>query len=312
MLVVARGAQALELLDDRAAVLRAPLPDAADERLAADLLAARALVEQLPLDLRLRGDAGVVGAEDPLRALPEHPVPADQRVLDRAVERVAHVQRAGDVRRRDRDRVVLRRVALGRGREQAGRQPRLDDPGLDLGGLESRSFAQVRHGRAILGAAMQADVPGAGSGRSGASRRARSRRRRTPATAAPPRSATRRVRRLAQRERPVAGGQARAHALGVEDPGLRAPVREREQPQRGEPAAAGTASRRRRVSSGSSAPERTNSGRSSTPACTCTVRPPRSARAPARDPGAVRRAVAQARRASARAAAGPSATSGPA
>ena len=48
--------------------------------------------------------------------LPAHAVVADQRVLDRAVERVAHVQRAGDVRRRDRDRVVLvRRARRARG-----------------------------------------------------------------------------------------------------------------------------------------------------------------------------------------------------
>ena len=44
VLVVHRGAEALELLDDRAAVLLAPLPHALDERLAPELLAARALL----------------------------------------------------------------------------------------------------------------------------------------------------------------------------------------------------------------------------------------------------------------------------
>ena len=39
-------------------------------------------VRELALDLCLRGDAGVVGAEDPLRALAAHPVVADQGVLD--------------------------------------------------------------------------------------------------------------------------------------------------------------------------------------------------------------------------------------
>ena len=67
VLVVARRAQALELVDDRVAVLLAPAPHALDERLAPDLLAARPLGLPQPLDLRLGRDAGVVGAEDPLR-----------------------------------------------------------------------------------------------------------------------------------------------------------------------------------------------------------------------------------------------------
>ena len=85
-----------------------------------------------PLDLRLRGDAGVVGAEDPLRPLAAHAGEADQRVLDRPVERVPHVQRAGDVRRRDRDRVVLGRGARGLRVEAAGLEPAREDARLAL------------------------------------------------------------------------------------------------------------------------------------------------------------------------------------
>jgi hypothetical protein len=118
VVVVARGAEALELGDDRGAVLVAPLPHALDELLAAELLAAGALGRERALDQRLGADPRVVRAEDPLRALPAHARKADQRVLDRAVERVAHVQRPGDVRRRDRDRVVLVGGALGLGMEQ--------------------------------------------------------------------------------------------------------------------------------------------------------------------------------------------------
>ena len=120
LVVVQRGAQPLELLDDRAAVEARPLPRALHERLAPDLLAARALGAQRLLDLRLGRDAGMVGAEDPLRVAPAHAVEADQRVLHRVVERVAHVQGAGHVRRRDRDRVVLVRRAR-RGRDGRGR-----------------------------------------------------------------------------------------------------------------------------------------------------------------------------------------------
>src|SRR5581483_3273950 len=135
---VARGPQALVLLDDRRAVLLAPAPGAREERLAADLLARAALRAQRALDLGLRGDARVIGAEDPLRALAAHAVRADQRVLDRAVERVAHVQRAGDVGRRDRDRIVRGGVALGPRVEDAAREPALDQRGLDRRGIEAR------------------------------------------------------------------------------------------------------------------------------------------------------------------------------
>ncbi len=44
-----------------------------------------------PLDLPLRRDPGVVGAVDPLRALPAHPSDPDADVLDRRVQRVPHV-----------------------------------------------------------------------------------------------------------------------------------------------------------------------------------------------------------------------------
>ncbi len=59
---------------------------------------------ELPLDHVLGGDAGVVHAGQPQRLVALHPPAPDQRVLDRVVERVAHVQRAGHVRRRDDDR----------------------------------------------------------------------------------------------------------------------------------------------------------------------------------------------------------------
>ncbi len=150
---VIRGrAKPLELLDDLRAVALAPGPDPFDERLAADIPARRALAGELLLDLRLGGDAGMVGAHDPARRLTSHPVEPDQGVLDRAVERMAHVKDAGDVGRRHGDREVLLRLTLGLGVEVAAFIPLLEDPPLDLrrvvasGALE-RLFGLVVHPR---------------------------------------------------------------------------------------------------------------------------------------------------------------------
>ena len=67
-----------------------------------------------PLDHRLRGDAGVVGARHPEGLAALHAAPADEDVLQRVVERVAQVQRVGHVGRRNDDRERLaRRVGLG-------------------------------------------------------------------------------------------------------------------------------------------------------------------------------------------------------
>ena len=49
-------------------------------------------------------------------SLPAHALEAAQDVLQRVVERVAHVQRAGDVRRRDDDGVGLRAARAPAGR----------------------------------------------------------------------------------------------------------------------------------------------------------------------------------------------------
>ena len=130
-LVVERGAEALVLLDDLRAVLLFPGPDPLDEGLAAELVARGALLAELFLDFRLGGDAGVVGAEDPQRVAAPHAVEADQRVLDRPVQRVTHVQRPGDVGRRDRDREVLLRRARRLGMEIPALHPFAEDPPLD-------------------------------------------------------------------------------------------------------------------------------------------------------------------------------------
>ena len=74
-----------------------------DEFLAADVAAMDLPLHQLAFDDHLRGDAGMVHAGLPQHVLAAHALEADQDVLQRVVERVAHMQRAGDVRRRDDD-----------------------------------------------------------------------------------------------------------------------------------------------------------------------------------------------------------------
>ena len=63
------------------------------ELLAAQVAAARLLpFHQLALDHHLRGDAGMVGARLPEHVLAAHALEAAQNVLQRVVERVAHMQ----------------------------------------------------------------------------------------------------------------------------------------------------------------------------------------------------------------------------
>ncbi len=113
-LPVAATAHLLQLADDARFVVLLPLPDAFDEPLAAQLVPAELLfAQQPPLDDRLRGDAGMIGARHPQRLEALHPLLPDEDVLQRVVQRVAQVQGPGDVRRRDDDRVrLLRRVRL--------------------------------------------------------------------------------------------------------------------------------------------------------------------------------------------------------
>ena len=70
-----------------------PFPDALEERLAPHLAAAGQLaLHQLPLDHHLRRDAGVIGARLPQHVLAAHALEAAQHVLQRVVERMAHMQ----------------------------------------------------------------------------------------------------------------------------------------------------------------------------------------------------------------------------
>src|SRR5690606_20090411 len=117
-LPVAGGAHHLHLLDDAVAVLLLPGPDAAEELLAAEIVAALALgLAEIPLHDHLRGDAGVIGPRQPERVESAHPLPAREHVLQGHEDRVAHVQLTGDVRRRDDD-AERRLLALVLGAEE--------------------------------------------------------------------------------------------------------------------------------------------------------------------------------------------------
>ena len=137
---VRRGAQAMELLADLAARALLPGPHPLDELLAPEIAARDAFFRQLALDHHLGGDAGVVAARLPQHGAAEHAVEPDQRILDGVVEGMAHVQAAGDVRRRDDDAVGPRRRIIDR-REMAALLPQPVELGLDLG----RPVGLVQH-----------------------------------------------------------------------------------------------------------------------------------------------------------------------
>ena len=100
------AAHALDLLDDDAAVLVGPVPAGVDKLVATDLQAADTLALELLVDLGLRGDTGVIGAQHPARGLAAHAGHTDDGVLDGVVGGMAHVELAGHVGRRNGDGAV--------------------------------------------------------------------------------------------------------------------------------------------------------------------------------------------------------------
>ncbi len=143
---VEAGAQPLELADNGAARLRLPVPDAAQELLAPHLGAGGVggVFRQLAFDHHLGGDAGVVLPGLPQHVKAAHPVPAGQDILQRVVQRVADMQAAGDVRRRDHHgKRGLPRPGVGTGGKGAAILPRCRDAGLGGGGVEGLFHAHA-------------------------------------------------------------------------------------------------------------------------------------------------------------------------
>ncbi len=145
---VAGRAQPPDLVGDGPARLRLPVPHALHESVAAQLATTGgALGGQAALHHHLGGDARMVGPRHPQHRLAAHAVIAREDVLQGDVERVADVQAARHVGRRDHHAEGLRvRVARqGRlGREGAGRLPGGVKARFGLGGIESLG----EHGRA--------------------------------------------------------------------------------------------------------------------------------------------------------------------
>ena len=86
------------------AVCLAPLPDAIDERVAAELMAVFAFLRKILLDRVLHRDARVIGAGQPERVVPLHPARAHDNIVQSDVERVTEMELTGDVGRRNYDR----------------------------------------------------------------------------------------------------------------------------------------------------------------------------------------------------------------
>ena len=107
-------AEAADLLGDPASGAGLPLPDLLDEGLAPQVVAGQPFDGQFPFNDVLGRDAGVVGARHPQSGIALQAFAADQQILNGHVESMAHVQRTGDIGRRDDNRkgiavgVVLR------------------------------------------------------------------------------------------------------------------------------------------------------------------------------------------------------------
>jgi hypothetical protein len=137
---VGGAADRLELFQDGCARLPNMMPHPLDERVAAQIESGESLLGQQPLDHVLRGDSCMVGARNPKRPPPSHPLEPDEHVLHRIVEAVAHVEDRRHIGRRHHDDVGLGgpgSMALGRKETPVGPPP--VEIGLDCGWIVLRS-----------------------------------------------------------------------------------------------------------------------------------------------------------------------------
>ena len=144
---VAGSAHAADLLDDDAAVLFLPFPDALFKGLAAQVVTGLALFGQGLFHLELGGDARVVGAGHPEGGFAPHPVVANHEVFHGQHHGVAQVEFAGHVGRRHGNHEGLHRgveaglVGVVPGLEVALLLPLLVDLGFQ--GVEVEGFGDI-------------------------------------------------------------------------------------------------------------------------------------------------------------------------
>ena len=87
------------------------------------------LFGQMLIDLRLSSDARMVDTDDPTRLIPLHARATNARVLNGVVKRMAHMQNARYVRRRDDHRIRLRAILAKawRALEESVLAPRVEE-----------------------------------------------------------------------------------------------------------------------------------------------------------------------------------------
>src|SRR4029453_10146105 len=121
-----------------------PFPDPFNEGLASQVETMLAFGGQLTLDDHLGRDTRMIGARLPQRRESAPAMPGCERVHERVLESMAHVQRAGDIRRRQHDAV---RLAVTAWCESSGSFPTVVDPALDVAG----SVGLVHEGPGLYG-----------------------------------------------------------------------------------------------------------------------------------------------------------------
>ncbi len=138
---VARSAQAAKLTGNGAAGFRLPIPHPFDEFFASQVMAGLALFGHLAFDNHLGGNTGMVCSGLPKGIQALHPLVTDKNVLQGIIERVAHMQVAGDIGRRDDNGIGVCAGVLATGESARGFPGRIMFF-LDLG----RSKSLVQHG----------------------------------------------------------------------------------------------------------------------------------------------------------------------
>ena len=141
---VHRCPEQTKLVDDRGAYLLVPRLDPRGKTLASQLLFGRAFASELLLDDVLGCDRRVVVARQKQHLLPRHALEARDQVVDRCLQRMAHMKLARDVGRRKAHREL--RLVAGRVRhKQRVCFPARVPAGLD--GLRVERLGHITLGR---------------------------------------------------------------------------------------------------------------------------------------------------------------------